>query len=110
MNIFSIPTTFTRKPARNCVLYTPNWKNRGVSRIVFYGASDLAEIAYLSLQETNIELLAVFDDEKKGKRFMRFTVAHPDKLVSFSFDRILITSTQFNRNYFTESRCAGAVN
>jgi DNA-binding MarR family transcriptional regulator len=67
-------------------------EKQGVSRIVFYGAGDLAEIAYLSLQETNIELVAVFDDENIGKRFMRYTVVHPDRLTWLSFDRILITS------------------
>jgi DNA-binding MarR family transcriptional regulator len=67
-------------------------EKQGVSRIAFYGAGDLAEIAYLSLQETNIELVAVFDDEKIGKRFMRYTVVHPDRLTWLSFDRILITS------------------
>jgi len=72
-------------------LYT-ELESQNVSRIVFYGASDLAEIAYLSMQETNIELVAVFDDDKEGNRFMRYTVAHPDRMRSFSFDRILITS------------------
>jgi DNA-binding MarR family transcriptional regulator len=67
-------------------------ESQGVSLLVFYGASDLAEIAYLSLQETNIKLVAVVDDEKIGKRFMRFVVEHPDRLRSLSFDRILITS------------------
>ena len=67
-------------------------EKQGVSRIVFYGAGDLAEIAYLSLQETNIELVAIFDDEKNGKRFMRYTVGHPDRMVSLTFDKILITS------------------
>ena len=67
-------------------------EKQGATLIVFYGASDLAEIAYLSLQETNIELLAVFDDDKSGQRFMSYTVAHPDQMKSFSFDRILITS------------------
>ncbi|MGB5747925.1 MAG: winged helix-turn-helix transcriptional regulator [Desulfobacterales bacterium] len=67
-------------------------EKQGVSRIVFYGAGDLAEIAYLSLQETNIELVAVFDDEKIGKRFMKYTVVHPDRLTWLSFDKILITS------------------
>ena len=67
-------------------------EKQGVSRIAFYGAGDLAEIAYLSLQETNIELVAVFDDEKIGKRFMRYTVVHPDRLTWLSFGRILITS------------------
>jgi DNA-binding MarR family transcriptional regulator len=67
-------------------------EKQGVSRIVFYGAGDLAEIAYLSLQETNIELVAVFDDEKNGNRFMRYTVGHPDQMVPLTFDKILITS------------------
>ena len=67
-------------------------ESQGVSSIVFYGASDLAEIAYLSLQETNMKLMAVVDDEKNGKRFMRFIVDHPDRLVALAFDKILITS------------------
>jgi len=67
-------------------------ENQRVSNLVFYGASDLAEIAYVSLQETRIKLIAVVDDEKKGKRFMGFTVEHSDRLSSLSFDRILITS------------------
>jgi DNA-binding MarR family transcriptional regulator len=67
-------------------------ESQNVSEIVFYGASDLSEIAYLSLQETNIKLVAVIDDEKIGKRFLRHVVEHPDRLVSLTFDRILITS------------------
>ncbi len=67
-------------------------EKEGVLRIVFYGAGDLAEIAYLSLQEFSIELVAVVDDGQVGKRFMQFTVAHPDRIESLWFDRILITS------------------
>ena len=66
-------------------LYT-DLEQQGVSQIVFYGASELAEIAFLSLQETNIELVGVFDDEKEGTRFMRYMVTHPDKMATFSFD------------------------
>jgi DNA-binding MarR family transcriptional regulator len=76
-------------------LYT-ELESQGVSCIVFYGAGDLAEIAYLSLQETNIRLVAVADDEKNGKRFMSYTVVHPDRLGSLTFDRILITSLNSN--------------
>ena len=67
-------------------------ERKGVKRIVFYGANDLAEIAYLSLQETNLELVAVVDDEKMGKKFMRFAVAGPAILGSVAHDVILITS------------------
>ncbi len=84
-------------------LYT-GLERRDVSSIVFYGAGDLAEIAYLSLQETNIKLVAVVDDEKKGKRFMRDIVEHPDRLVALTFDKILITS--LNSKEFIYQRIA----
>ena len=67
-------------------------ESQNVSNIVFYGASDLAEIAYVSLQETNIKLVAIVDDEKTGNRFLQNRVKHPDCLPSITFDRILITS------------------
>ena len=67
-------------------------ERQGAKRIVFYGAGDLAEIAYLSLLETNLKLAAVVDDGQIGKKFMRFKVARPAKLESISFDIILITA------------------
>ena len=85
-------------------LYT-ELESQDVSAIVFYGAGDLAEIAYLSLQETNIKLVAVVDDEKKGKRFTRYIVEHPDRLAALTFDRILITSLNFKES--TYQRIAG---
>jgi len=60
--------------------------------IIFYGAGDLAEIAYVSLQETDLRLSAVVDDLQIGKKFMKFTVADPDSLETLVFDKILITS------------------
>ena len=67
-------------------------ETQGVRRIVFYGADDLAEIAYISLQQSRIELVAVVDDGSIGKQFMQFTVAHPDRIESLWFDRILIAT------------------
>jgi DNA-binding MarR family transcriptional regulator len=64
----------------------------GIRRIVFYGASDLAEIAFVSLQETSLDLVAVVDDEKIGNRFMKHTVMDPGRLNTPIFDKILITS------------------
>ncbi len=84
-------------------LYT-ELESQDVSSIVFYGAGDLAEIAYLSLQETNIKLVAVVDDEKKGKRFTRYIVEHPDRLAALTFDKILITS--LNSKEFIYQRIA----
>jgi DNA-binding MarR family transcriptional regulator len=65
---------------------------QGVRRVVFYGKSDFAEIAFISLQETNIVMIAIVDDNKIGEVFLGGAVKNPAILDSLSFDRILITS------------------
>jgi len=67
-------------------------ENQSLTRIIFYGAGDLAEIAYISLQETGIQLVAIVDDVKMGTRFMKFVVADPVRLETFAYDRILVTT------------------
>ncbi len=67
-------------------------EKQSLNRIVFYGAGDLAEIAYISLQETGIQLVAIVDDVKMGTRFMKFIVMDPIQLETFAYDRILVTT------------------
>jgi len=70
-----------------------NYLNKqGVRRVIFYGTGDFAEIAFICLQETSIQLLAVVDDNNIGEKFLGGVVKDPDVLYSLSFDRILITS------------------
>jgi len=64
----------------------------GVHGIVFYGASDFAEIAYICLQETPIEMVGVVDDKKIGEKYLGGVVTDPARLESLSFDRIFITA------------------
>ncbi len=63
---------------------------QGVQKIVFYGAGDLAEIAFLSLQESPIQLVAVVDDTKIDKKFLGHWIKAPDSLASLEFDCILV--------------------
>jgi DNA-binding Lrp family transcriptional regulator len=65
---------------------------QGVRRVVFYGAGDFAEIAFISLQETSIKMLGIVDDKKIGEKFLGGVVKDPATLNSLSFDRILVTS------------------
>lgn len=65
---------------------------RGAVNIVFYGVSDLAEIAYLSLQETSLNFKTIVDETKRGKNFLGLKIANPDILDNIDFDVILITS------------------
>ena len=64
---------------------------QGVKRVVFFGVSDVAEIAYITLQETTIKMIAIVDESKIGKVFLGNVVKSPDMLELLSFDRILIT-------------------
>jgi DNA-binding MarR family transcriptional regulator len=44
-------------------------ENAGVSEVIFCGVDEVAEVAYLSLQETGLKLLAVMDDAHQGELF-----------------------------------------
>lgn len=82
-------------------------EDQGATQLVFYGATDLAEIAYVSLQETNIKLVAVIDDEQLNKRFLGFSVEKSDMLKSPSFDRVLITSLNSRDQIFQKLNALG---
>jgi FlaA1/EpsC-like NDP-sugar epimerase len=51
----------------------------GQKRIVFYGAGDVAEIAYASLQSTDLRLVGVVDDHRTG-RFFDVAIFPPEQL------------------------------
>jgi hypothetical protein len=82
-------------------------ETEGVKRIVFYGAGELAEIAYLSLHQSCIELVAVVDDGRVGKKFLQFTVVHPDQIQTLWFDKILITSINITEFIFEKLATMG---
>lgn len=46
----------------------------GVRQVIFCGVDEVAEVAYLSLRETRLELLAVIDDERQGEQFFGMPV------------------------------------
>ena len=80
---------------------------QGVRKIIFYGASDLAEIAYISLQQTNIELMAVVDDLKAGNTFLGLTIQEPAQLAVLSFDRILVTAVNSRKRILDKIAARG---
>ena len=65
---------------------------RGVKRVVFAGADEVAEIAYLTLQETELELSGIVDEEKAGKKFFGREILPIKDLGSIVHDSIVITS------------------
>jgi DNA-binding MarR family transcriptional regulator len=68
----------------------------GTKRIVFLGAGEVAEIGYVSLQETDLELVGVVDSVRT-KPFFGLPVQPPDRLTAERlggqpFDRLVVMS------------------
>lgn len=64
----------------------------GVSRVAFCGAGELAEIAFLSLQEAGMELVCVIDENWPRRRFMGAPVIGPGRISSIDCGAFVITS------------------
>lgn len=68
--------------------------SQGVKRVIFWGVSDEMEIAYVILQETNMELIAIVDesDGTNRKNVLGQMTRGPREMRSLMADAILITS------------------
>ena len=65
--------------------------NNGVTSLLFYGAGEVAELAYLYLQLTNIRLTGIIDDTLSGQDFFGHRVADPARLHRADWDMVLLT-------------------
>lgn len=61
-------------------------------KIVFYGAGEIAEIAYLSLQETRLDLIAIVDDLKVGKNFFGKEVKPVEIMKDITYDLVIVAA------------------
>jgi DNA-binding MarR family transcriptional regulator len=83
---------FYKSALRNLQDLLSELEERGVKKVVFFGASDLAEIAFISLKATDIRLTGVVDELKEGEKFLGHTVKSIAELSKLEFDRIIITT------------------
>ena len=65
---------------------------QGGQRLIFWGVSDLAEIAYISLQEFPVQLVGIVDGKCTESEMFGVPVIAKEKLSSMHFDMILITN------------------
>jgi DNA-binding MarR family transcriptional regulator len=68
-------------------------EREGVERLALYGCEEVAELAYLFLQDTSIALVAVFDATGDGRVFYGHPVRGCEALANTPFDYVLITQT-----------------
>ncbi len=76
----------------------------GVKKVVFAGVDEVAEIAYISLQETEIELSGVLDDEKAGKKFFGIDIKPIKDINPLIHNNIVITSFVKREKIYKELR------
>ena len=69
-------------------------EERNIRKVILYGASDLAEITYVSLKANNIKLVGVVDDTKRGTKFLDFTIRSTSDLKDLEFDSIIIATLE----------------
>ena len=66
-------------------------EEKRIASILFFGAEEAAELAYLYLQLTSIDLVGVVDERKNGKGFFEFETEGFDRLDREDWDAILVT-------------------
>ena len=68
----------------------------GAQRIVFYGAGEVAEIAFIALFHSGLELVAVVDDYKAGKKFFGYRITLPEEWMEqtdgIDWDNVVVTT------------------
>jgi DNA-binding MarR family transcriptional regulator len=64
----------------------------GVKQVVLCGTGELAELAYLSLRESDLQVVAVVDDERAGSNFCGYTVQPMAALHDLPCDRVVLAA------------------
>ncbi len=67
-------------------------EREGCRRIAFYGISDIAELAYHVLNNSQLLFSGIIDDEHAGGKFIGNTVCSINEIYKLKFDRLLITN------------------
>ena len=62
-----------------------------INSILFFGAGEVAELAYLYQQLTDIQLVGIIDESQNGNDFFEFKVENFDRLNQHDWDVVLLT-------------------
>lgn len=66
--------------------------SQGVTRVILCGTGELAELAYLSLRESELQVVAVVDDVRAGSNFCGHTVEPLAALHTLKYDRVILAA------------------
>ncbi|MBI5102201.1 MAG: winged helix-turn-helix transcriptional regulator [Nitrospirae bacterium] len=85
-------TSIYKQARRDFRVLLKSLEEQGIRRVVFAGVDEVAEIAYLSLQEVEITLAGVVDDGSAGHKFFRGIVAPVREIHSMEYDRVILST------------------
>jgi DNA-binding MarR family transcriptional regulator len=85
-------TRVYREARKNLKLLFHDLQKSGMKRVLFAGSDEVAEIAYITLQETSLELAAVVDMEDAGKDFFGRKVQAFAAIAETPYDCVVITT------------------
>lgn len=87
-------TNLYRVARRDFHLLFNKIQNSDIKEVVFCGVDEVAEIAFLSLKETDLKLTGVVDSTKTGTDFFGQTVLPLEEINNVDYGIIVITSFQ----------------
>jgi len=85
-------TRIYREARRNLTQLFQDLQKSSIQRVIFAGVDEVAEIAYITLQETKIELVSVADAEKVGNNFFGMSIKHFTDIAGMAYDCIVVTA------------------
>jgi DNA-binding MarR family transcriptional regulator len=85
-------TRIYREARRNLKHLFKEMSDKGIRKVIFAGTDEVAEIAYLTLQDTQLELTEVVDTEKAGKIFCGRRIKTIDAIQGMKYDSIIVAS------------------
>ncbi|BBO80299.1 winged helix-turn-helix transcriptional regulator [Desulfosarcina ovata] len=68
-----------------------NLEAEGIRRVLFYGAGEFCDIAFMALNVTRLEIVGVVDPLKAGEQYANQIVKPVSKLPHLDFDVLLVT-------------------
>jgi predicted transcriptional regulator len=83
---------FYREARRRSAMVCRRLAEAGVKRVAFLGLGELAEIAYLGVQEWGLELVEVFDSRQEGKVFFGCRARRTEGVAGSEAERIILTA------------------
>ncbi len=91
-HLFQDYTRIYREAKKNIRSIYKEMMDRGIKKVVLAGADEVAEIAFITLQETTLELVGVVDAEKSGSIYFGKVIQPLNSVHDMNYDVVIVSS------------------